>query len=47
MPIPDSNPIVNIPMVTPFGANDEVDHDAVSSNVERWLKTPASGFLVG
>ena len=34
-------------MVTPFGANDEVDHDAVSSNVERWLKTPASGFLVG
>lgn len=47
MPVPDSDPIVNIPMVTPFRSDDEVDHDAVSRNVERWLKTPAGGFLVG
>ena len=47
MAIPDSDPIVNIPMVTPFRPDDEVDHDAVSRNIERWLKTPAGGFLVG
>jgi 4-hydroxy-tetrahydrodipicolinate synthase len=47
MPIPESDPIVNIPMVTPFGADDEVDYDAVSRNIERWLTTPAGGFLVG
>jgi dihydrodipicolinate synthase/N-acetylneuraminate lyase len=47
MPIPEADPIVNIPMVTPFGPNDEVNYDAVSRNIERWLKTPAGGFLVG
>lgn len=47
MPIPESDPIVNIPMATPFKENDEVDFDAVSRNVERWLMTPAGGFLVG
>ncbi len=47
MPIPTSNPIVNIPLVTPFDDADRVDHDALSSNVERWLQTPARGFLVG
>ncbi len=47
MPIPDADPIVNIPLVTPFESADEVDHDALSRNIERWLETPAGGFLVG
>ena len=47
MPIPDADPIVNIPLVTPFGSADEVNHDALSRNIERWLETPAGGFLVG
>lgn len=41
------DPIVNIPLVTPFDEQDRVDHDALSRNVERWLKTPATSFLVG
>ena len=47
MPVPDTDPIVNIPMVTPFDEQDRVDLDAVSFNVEKWLQTPARGFLVG
>jgi len=47
MPIPVADPIVNIPVVTPFDAADGVDHDALGRNVERWLTTPATGFLVG
>ncbi len=42
-----SDPIVNIPIVVPFDGADRVDHDALSRNVERWMKTPATGFLVG
>lgn len=42
-----SDPIVNIPIVVPFDEADRVDHDALSRNVERWMKTPATGFLVG
>jgi len=34
-------------MVTPFDAKDRVDHDAVARNVERWMKSPLTGFLVG
>ena len=41
------DPIVNIPIVTPFNDDDRVDHDALSRNVERWLNTSATGFLVG
>ncbi len=47
MPIPDSDPIVVAPVVTPFDAGDRVDHDALARNVERWLKTPLGGFLIG
>jgi dihydrodipicolinate synthase/N-acetylneuraminate lyase len=47
MPIPSSDPIINIPIATPFAEGDRVDYDALASNVARWLKTPASGFLVG
>lgn len=42
-----SDPIVNIPIVIPFGENDQIDHDALSRNMERWLRTPATSFLVG
>lgn len=47
MPIPASDPIVNIPIVTPFDDADRVDHDALARNMQRWLGTAATGFLVG
>lgn len=47
MPIPNADPIVNIPVVTPFDEQDRVDLDALAANVERWQKTAASGFLIG
>ena len=47
MSIPKEDPIVTIPMVTPFDGEDRVDHDAIAFNVERWLKTPSTGFIVG
>ena len=47
MPIPESDPIVNLPIVTPFDDADRVDHEALARNVQRWLATPAAGFLVG
>ena len=47
MPIPPSDPIVNIPIVTPFDELDRVDHGALARNIERWHATPAAGFLVG
>lgn len=47
MPIPSEDPLVTIPMVTPFTADDGVDHDAIAFNVERWLQTPLSGFIIG
>ncbi len=47
MAIPSEDPIVNIPIVTPFDEQDRVDHDALVRNMERWQTTPATGFLVG
>jgi len=47
MPIPSDDPILTIPMVTPFTADDGVDHDAIAFNVKRWLQTPLSGFIIG
>lgn len=47
MPVPESDPIVVAPVITPFDAKDRVDHDAVGRNVERWLTTPLDGFLIG
>ena len=46
MPIPTSNPIVVAPSPTPFKADDSVDHCAIERNVEKWLKTPLSGFVL-
>jgi dihydrodipicolinate synthase/N-acetylneuraminate lyase len=47
MPIPNEDPLVTIPMVTPFTGDDRVDHEAIRFNVERWSKTPLSGFIIG
>jgi len=46
MPIPSSNPIVVAPSPTPFTADDKVDHAAIERNVQKWLKTPLSGFVL-
>ena len=47
MTIPDNDPIVAVPMVTPFGETDQVDFDAAQRNAERWCKTANSVFIVG
>ena len=47
MPIPASDPIINVPIATPFDAQDCVDHEALVHNIELWMKTPLAGFLVG
>ncbi|HJO82653.1 MAG: dihydrodipicolinate synthase family protein [SAR202 cluster bacterium] len=47
MPILISDPIVVAPTPTPFDSDDRVDHDALSRNIERWLATPLSGFVLG
>ena len=46
MPIPSSNPIVVAPSPTPFKADDSVDYAAIERNVEKWIKTPLSGFVL-
>ena len=47
MTIPNIDPIVVAPTPTPFDSEDRVDHDALGRNVERWLETPLSGFVLG
>ena len=47
MPIPNTNPLVAIPMVTPFNEQDQVDYYAAQLNVQRWLKTPISAYAIG
>ncbi len=47
MAVPQSDPIVVAPTPTPFNADDSVDHDALARNIERWLDTPLSGFVLG
>ena len=46
MAIPENNPIVVAPSPTPFKDDDSVDHAAIERNVEKWLKTPLSGFVL-
>lgn len=46
MTIPTDDPIVVAPMPTPFTADDNVDFSAIEGNVQRWLKTPLSGFVL-
>ncbi len=47
MPVPDSDPVVMVPVATPFDSHDRVDHEALANNIERWLRTPLSAFLIG
>ncbi len=47
MPIPDRDPLVVAPTPTPFRADGAVDLDAMARNVERWMSTPLSGFVLG
>ena len=47
MPIPATNPLITVPLVSPFDTNGRLDLDAAHHNVKRWLKTPISGYLVG
>ena len=46
MPVPDSDPIVVAPTPTPFASDDAVDYGALERNIERWLATPLSGFVL-
>lgn len=34
------------PIPTPFDAHGRVDHDSLTSNLEKWQKTPLNGFVV-
>lgn len=47
MTIPTNDPLVAIPMVTPFNESDEIDFDAAQRNVERWSGTANQIFIVG
>ena len=47
MPIPQTDPIVAVPMATPFDDHDHVDLGAAQRNVARWQDSPLSGFIVG
>ena len=31
------DPLVGLPMVTPFNENDEVDYDSAEFNIGKWL----------
>jgi dihydrodipicolinate synthase/N-acetylneuraminate lyase len=47
MPSPGTDPIIVAPTPNPFRADESIDHEKLARNVERWLKTPLSGFVVG
>ena len=47
MPVPPSDPIVVAPTPMPLRDDDSIDHDKLARNIERWRKTPLSGFVVG
>lgn len=46
MAIPTQDPLVVAPSPTPFRGDDSVDHAAIERNVQRWLATPLSGFVL-
>ena len=41
------DPLVGLPMLTPFNDNDQVDYSFAEYNVEKWNKTNADIFIVG
>ncbi len=42
-----ADPLIVAPTPTPFDAEDRVDADALARNIERWNRTPLSGFVLG
>ncbi len=46
MTIPANDPIVVAPTPMPLRADDSLDHDKLARNIERWLDTDLSGFVV-
>ena len=46
MAIPENDPIVVAPTPTPFDSDDSVHFQALERNIERWLETPLSGFVL-
>ena len=46
MPAPPEDPIIVAPSPTPIRENDTIDYGAIERNVNRWLKTPLSGFVL-
>ena len=47
MPIPFSDPIIVAPTNMPFHADESLDLDALSRNVDKFCETALSGFVVG
>ena len=47
MTILTDDPIVAVPMVTPFDETDQIDFDAAQRNAERWCKTANQVFIIG
>ena len=47
MTLPNDDPIVAVPMVTPFDKTDQIDFDAAQRNTERWCKTANQVFIIG
>ena len=47
MAVPSVDPIIVAPTPTPFYADGgSVDFGAIERNIERWLRTPLSGFVL-
>ncbi len=46
MAVPTTDPIIVAPTPMPLRADDSLDHDKLARNVERWLDTDLSGFVV-
>ncbi len=46
MPVPDTDPIIVAPTPMPLREDDSLDHDKLARNIERWLDTDLSGFVV-
>ena len=47
MPVPATDPIIVAPTPTPFGPDEQIDHERLARNIERWLNTRLSEFVVG
>ena len=41
------DPLVGLPMLTPFDDNDQVDYSYAEFNIEKWNNTKADIFIIG